>query len=69
MILGLLEDAHNGGARLEEACEVLGISPRTVERWKAADGGEDGRRGPKSEPANKLTKMERILSGPLGKVL
>lgn len=59
MILGLLEEAHRGGARLEKACEVLDISPRAIERWKAAHGGEDGRRGPKSEPANKLTEMER----------
>jgi len=59
VILGLLQEAHRGGARLEKACEVLDISPRAVERWKAADGGEDGRRGPKREPANKLTEMER----------
>ena len=59
MILGLLEDALRNGARLERACEVLDISPRTVERWKAAHGGEDGRMGPKREPANKLTQMER----------
>jgi len=30
-----------------------------IERWKAAHGGEDGRRGPESTPANKLSKMER----------
>lgn len=59
MILGLLEEALRNGARLARACEVLEISPRTVERWKAAHGGEDGRLGPKHEPANKLTQMER----------
>ncbi len=59
MILGLLEEARRGGARLAMACNALDISPRMIERWKAAHGGEDGRRGPKSEPGNKLTRMER----------
>ena len=59
MILDLLEEAHRGGARREPSCDVLGISVRMVERWKASQGSEDGRRGPKSEPANKLTEMER----------
>jgi putative transposase len=59
VILELLEEAHRAGAKVEPSCEVLGISPRMVERWKASQGSEDSRQGPKSEPANKLTEMER----------
>ncbi len=59
MILDLLEEAHRGGARREIACEVLDISARMVERWKASDDREDGRKGPKHEPSNKLSELER----------
>ena len=59
MILESLEEAHSGGARLAASCDVMGISPRMVERWKASQDSEDGRQGPKSEPANKLTEGER----------
>lgn len=54
-----MEEAHGDGATLSSACEVMGISTRTVERWKAAGGGEDGRKGPLKKPANKLTALER----------
>jgi len=45
------------GARLEAACELLGLTARTLERW--ADQDDDGRRGPNTVPANKLTEAER----------
>jgi transposase InsO family protein len=38
---------------------VAGVDTRTVQRWQRAPGGEDGRRGPKTAPANKLTEEER----------
>jgi transposase InsO family protein len=59
MITGLLLEAHKDGARLAKACEVMGVSSRMVERWKASKSCEDEREGPKSEPANKLTELER----------
>jgi len=64
MILGLVDAAVGAGARLEPACEMLGLSARTVQRWQDQDGGEDRRYGPKTEPANKLSEPERrqILS-------
>ena len=64
MILGLVDEAVGAGARLEPACEMLGLSARTVQRWQDQDGGEDRRYGPKTEPANKLSEPERrqILS-------
>lgn len=46
------------GARLFKACEVVEISIRTYQRWKDNPAG-DKRRGPTTEPANKLSKEER----------
>ena len=44
MTLALIDEAVAAGARLEKACEVLGLSGRTVERWRVEDdGGRDGR--------------------------
>jgi transposase InsO family protein len=38
--------------------KVVGISVRTLERWQRVGGGEDGRHGPNTVPANKLTAQE-----------
>ena len=57
--LSLLDEAQRGGARLKPACRVLGLDPRTVQRWRAVGGGDDRRHGPKHAPANKLSKAER----------
>jgi transposase InsO family protein len=58
VILELIDEAERGGARLHVACEELGLSTRTVERWR---GGalEDQRRGPKRRPGNALSDAER----------
>ena len=53
----LVDEATKAGARKEAACEMLGISVRTVERWTGGDG--DGRLGPKTKPANALSETER----------
>lgn len=55
----LIENARIGGARETKACELIGISHRTLERWRAAGGGRDMRKGPQTAPANKLSKKER----------
>lgn len=47
------------GARSGRACAELGIAVRTYERWSAAPALEDKRRGPHTEPANKLSDSER----------
>ncbi len=69
MILGLVEEARCGGARLEPACETIGLSVRTIQRWRRQGGGDDRRHGPHSEPPNKLSPAERqkaleVLSSP-----
>ncbi len=58
MSLQLLADAVSAGARLEQACELLGLTVRTVQRWRADQGGDDMRRGPASAPHNKLNPAE-----------
>ena len=59
MILGLVDEAVTAGARQVAACEVLGMDPRTVQRWRDQGVGDDRRAGPKTPPANKLSTAER----------
>lgn len=33
-MIALIEEACAAGARLVSACEILTLSPRTVQRWK-----------------------------------
>lgn len=53
----LVEEAVAGGARLSKACEVVGLPPRTLQRW--VHSPVDGRKGPRRSPANKLSQRER----------
>jgi transposase InsO family protein len=59
MILGLIDEAVEGGARQSKACELINIDPRTLQRWRDQGIGEDGRAGPKRSPGNKLSAKER----------
>lgn len=59
MILAMIDEAVAAGAALERACEVLGLAERTVQRWREANTGDDGRAGPRTRPANALTPAER----------
>ncbi len=54
-----IEEAVKGGARQAKACELLGVSLRTVERWQHAEGEIDKRAFAKRLPANKLRAEER----------
>ena len=58
-ILSLVEEAQAAGARLRAACDVVGVAARTLQRWRRVGGGDDGRHGPKTAPANKLSESER----------
>jgi putative transposase len=55
----LIEQAVKNGARRTKACELLGISVKTLQRWEQLNGGEDRRRGPSNGPANRLSADER----------
>lgn len=57
MIRTLIQEAVDAGARRWRACQVLGLSVRTVERW--GDNNDDGRHGPNHVPANKFSEPER----------
>jgi len=58
MIIELVHEAIVRGARQWKACAILGLDPRTVQRWSAG-AVEDLRRGPKRSPQNKLSEVER----------
>lgn len=55
----LVTEAAANGCRLSPACEALGLSARTIQRWDQATEVGDKRRGPVTVPANKLTPDER----------
>ena len=38
---------------------MVGLAPTTIARWRARPGAGDGRRGPKTKPANALSESER----------
>lgn len=58
MILDLVTRAQASGARLTPACNLLGISARTVERWRADPKVTDRRCGPHHRPSNALAPTE-----------
>ena len=54
--------AHVAGARLHLACEIVGIDPRTLQRWKAHEGlvSGDGRpQAVRPVPSHALSAVER----------
>jgi putative transposase len=58
-ILCLVADAVFEGSRQSEACEVVGVDERTLQRWQQRETAEDGRRGPLTVPRNKLSVAEK----------
>jgi transposase InsO family protein len=61
-VIALIEETREAGARLSQACRVLEISARSLQRWR--EDGElkaDGRQaaGAQREPSNKLSEQER----------
>jgi putative transposase len=58
MIVADIETAVTAGARRQPACTVVGLSVRTVERWRGAHP-TDARHGPRHVPANKYSDAER----------
>lgn len=58
MMRALIETAVEAGARRGPACRLLGLSVRTVERWRVGPAA-DARQGPRQPPANALSDAER----------
>ncbi len=59
-ILELVKGGVDGGCPQQKACEIVGITSRTYQRWRLFPKAGDGRRGPLREPGNKLTEFERF---------
>ena len=60
----LIHEAVENGARLKPSCAILGLSERTLQRWKIDKHGEDRRCGPRHAPINGLSQQEqsRVVS-------
>jgi transposase InsO family protein len=59
MIISLIDQSVESGARLKKASEIVGLSARTLIRWRGRGGGQDQREGPLTAPANKLSQHDR----------
>lgn len=59
MIFNLLDEAERSGARRERACDELGVTVRTVQRWQRSAVNDDLRAGPRTRPNNALSPAER----------
>lgn len=59
MTIALIDEAVASGARVAKACEVVGITSRTLERWRKDDVGVDRRAGPRQAPPHQLSEAER----------
>lgn len=57
-VLSLIRKACKKGCRKAIACETLGLSLRTVQRWEKHPHQPDKRRGPLKRPINKLSEAE-----------
>jgi putative transposase len=57
-VLELVAEAVQGGSRKSCACEALGLSLRTVQRWERG-GVKDRRKGSRAVAANRLSEAER----------
>jgi len=57
-VIMLIEEAHENGARYSKACEVVGISHRTLQRWKQC-GLNDRRKGSKKTVVRKVPQETR----------
>jgi putative transposase len=63
MILALVDEAVQAGARQSLACEPFAITPRTLQRWKDERTPMEDQRptAARPEPKNKLTQEEKSL--------
>jgi putative transposase len=64
VILAAIHEAVAAGARLAVACGIVGLSARTVQRWRLRPGGDDLRQAPRQRPPNALTaeEMAQVLA-------
>ncbi len=59
-VIVLLEEAVTAGVRRHQACDVLGLSARTLQRWQTGETVSDDKRPQRDyQPPHKLTEIER----------
>lgn len=60
-VMEMVAEAIVAGARQANACEVISLSQRTLQRWQSdqAAGGGDGRSARVQTPSNQLSLLER----------
>jgi len=58
-IIALVIEAQFSGARQAKACELLGLSPKTLQRWIGANDMKDKRIDRVKQPVNRLTELEQ----------
>lgn len=58
-IIDLVDTAIKAGARQLAACDIIGISAKTIQRWGRPGNTGDQRLDTHREPVNKLTELER----------
>ena len=59
-IISLVKEAVTAGARQREACRIMNVSQRTLQRWQSERAlKDDARRGPKTPVAHQLTQTEK----------
>jgi putative transposase len=63
-LLSMIDEAVAGGARAVRACQILGLSLRTVQRWRHTPYRGDQRPDRLQRPPNRFSDLERqrILS-------
>lgn len=58
-VIELLKEATQAGARQSQACHILGLSERTVQRWQVGDTVRGDQRPSRDfQPPHKLTESE-----------
>ncbi len=58
-MLGLIDESMESGASLDAACDTIGISAKSIRRWRRKGIGDDNRAGPLKTPDNELSSEER----------
>ena len=58
-VIELIKQACQSGARQSLACDIIGITVKTFQRWVARESLTDGRSIAKRRPTNKLSEFER----------
>jgi len=59
--IALVTEAVQAGARIEQACEALHLTPETLRRWESKPEGKDERAGPLTPSSAALTDTERAM--------